>query len=287
MKRLIVVIAGIALIAFSCNNPKNSDDYKRLQAENDSLKLAGMKQSGAYDEMLSLLDQVEENFKKIKETENYLTEQSQAGGELSQSVKDRINNDMVLLTETLKKNKEQIAQLQSQLKNSGIKNSGLEKRLAAMTAEIEEKTKSIAALQDELERKNLIIVQQGQKIQDQMSSIQEQNQAIEQQHETITTQDKSMNTGYFAFGTKKELEEEKILAKGKLMQQGFNQDYFSKVDIRELRQIPFYAKKVKMLSTHPASSYALEKGADGNLTLVILDKQEFWSISKYMVAQVD
>ena len=287
MKKIIAVIAGITLLVFSCNSPKDSDEYKRLQAENDSLKLASLKQGGAYDEMLALLDEVEQNFKKIKEAENYLTEQSQVGGELSQSVKDRINNDMLLLTETLKKNKEQIVKLEQQLKSSGLKNSGLEKRLAAMAAEIEEKTKSIATLQEELEKKNIIIGVQGQRIAQQQSSIQQQNQSIEQQHETIVTQDKSMNTAYFAFGTKKELEKHKILTKGKLMQQGYNQEYFSKIDIRELRQIPFYTKKVKVLSTHPASSYALEKGSDGSLTLVILDKQEFWSISKYMVAQVD
>ncbi|MCD7973415.1 MAG: hypothetical protein LUG18_12275 [Candidatus Azobacteroides sp.] len=282
MKRVIFIMASILLLVSGCKNtnPKDSEELKKLQEENDSLRLAGVKQNEEYNEMLSLINEVEDNLRKIKETENYLTEQSQLGGELNQSARERINNDMQLLAETLQKNKSQISKLQGQLKSSGIKSDELEKRLAALVADIEEKTASIAALQDELERQNIIIVEQGQRIQEQSST-------IEQHSQTISHQDKTLNTGYYVFGTKKELEQEKILVKGKLMQQGYNQDYFTKVDIRELQQVPLYSKKVKMLSTHPASSYKLEKGPDGNQTLVITNKAEFWSISKYLVIQVN
>lgn len=279
MKKGFFIIMSIALVVFSCKNPKESDDYKRLEAENDSLRLAGVRQSNEYNEMLNLINEVEDNFRKIKETENYLVEQSKTGGELSASTKERINNDMQLLSETLKKNKDQIGKLQSQLKTSGIKSTELEKRLASLITEIEEKTASIAALQEELEKKNIIIMEQGQKIQ-------EQTTVIEQKEETITQQDKSLHTAYYVFGTKKELEEERILLKGQLMKQNYNHEYFTKVDTRDFAHVAFYAKKVKILSTHPASSYVLEKGADGNLTLVVLDKTEFWSISKYLVTQV-
>lgn len=287
MKKFLVLITCAVLLVPSCRNPKESDEYKRLQSENDSLKLAGVKQSGEYNEMLSLINEVEDNFRKIKETENYLTEQSKAGGELNRSTKDKISADMQLLTETLLKNKEQIAKLQSQLKNSGVKSTELEKRLSSLAQEVEEKTKSIAALQEQLEKQNIIIVEQGQRIQDQSVALEQQQAAIEQQGAQLSAQDKSLNTGYYVFGTKKELEEEKILVKGKLMQQGYNKDYFTQIDVRNLNQVPLYSKKAKMLSNHPASSFALEKAVDGNLTLTILNKKDFWSISRYLVIQVD
>ncbi|MCL1942111.1 MAG: hypothetical protein FWF54_00975 [Candidatus Azobacteroides sp.] len=284
---ILIVCAAVGLMIPSCQNPKNSEEYKQLQAENDSLKFAGLKQSGEYSEMLGLINEVEDNFRKIKETENYLTEQSQAGGELSRSTKERITDDMQLLTATLQKNKEQIQKLQNQLKSSGIKSAELTKRLSQLTQEVEEKTKSIAALQEQLEKQNLIIAEQGEKIQAQSTAIEQQKTAITQQGEQISAQDKSLNTGYYVFGTKKELEEEKILVKGKLMQQGYNKSYFTQIDIRNIEQVPLYTKKAKMLSVHPASSYVLEKTADGNLTLTVLNKKDFWSISRYLVIQVD
>ena len=280
MKKVFIIITSVVLGITSCNSPKESDEYRKLQAENDSLRLAGVKQSGEYNEMLTLINEVEDNFRKIKETENFLNEQALNSGELTRSTKDRINSDMQLLRETLQKNKDQISKLQKQLKSSGIKSNELEKRLNSLVAEIDEKTQSIAILQEELEKKNMLILEQGQRIQ-------EQSSAIEQQGQTISSQDKSLHTGYYVFGTKKELEGERILVKGKVMQQGYNKEYFTQIDIRNLERIPLYSKKAKMLSMHPASSYALEKAADGSLTLVIINKTDFWSISKYLVVQVN
>jgi len=281
MKKLFFLVACIAVLMLpSCKNPKDSEEYKRLETERDSLKSAGIKQANEYNEILALINEVEDKFREIKEMENYLTEQSKSGIELNRTTKDRILSDMQLLTDNLKKNKEQIQSLQKKLKASGLKSVELEKRIASLSQEIENKVQAIVTLQDELEKKNIIIAEQGQKIQEQLA-------AIEQQQEQLIYQDKSLNTGYYVFGTKKELEKEKILVKGKLMQQGFNKDYFAQIDIRNLNQIPLFSKKAKMLSTHPASSYILEKAVDKNLTLIILDLKDFWSVSRYLVIQVD
>lgn len=287
MKKMFLFITCFAaLMLYSCN-PKESDEYKRLQAERDSLKFAGTKQANEYNEMLSLINEVEENLLQIKEKENYLTEQSMGDKELSRTTKEKIMEDIQLLSDNLQKNKDQVAKLQKQLKDSGLKSENLEKRLSLLSKEVEEKAKTIAALQEELERKNIIIVEQGQKIQEQSSAIEQQSEAITQQKEQLSDQDKALNTGYYVFGTKKELENEKILVKGKLMQQGYNKDYFTSIDIRNLNRIPLYSKKIKMLSTHPASSYSFEKASDGDQTLLIINKKDFWSISRYLVIQVD
>ncbi|MDR2474393.1 MAG: hypothetical protein LBD45_00910 [Bacteroidales bacterium] len=280
MKKIFIFLASALLIATSCKNPKESDEYKRLQAENDSLRQAGIKQSGEYSDMLNLINEVEDNLQAMKEKENYLTEQSRTNGELTPSTRERINSDMTLLSETLKKNKEQIAKLQNQLKSSNNKYSDLEKRLSRLSTEIDEKARAIEALQEELQQQKTVIVAQGQ-------HIEEQSVAIERQHQTIAQQDQSLHTAYYVFGTKKELEQEKILVKGKVLQQGYNKDYFTRIDTRQMEQIPLYSKKARVLSTHPANSYTLEKNDNKELTFIILDKKEFWSIAKYLVIQVD
>ena len=98
-----------------------------------------------------------------------------------------------------------------------------------------------------------------------------------------------MNKVFYAFGTSKELREQGIIeARGKNLLKGdYNKDYFTAVDLRELKTVPLGAKKAKLLTSHPDGSYTLEKDNDGILTLVINNPEEFWSTSKYLVIQVD
>jgi hypothetical protein len=112
------------------------------------------------------------------------------------------------------------------------------------------------------------------------------------QSEKLHAQDKALNTAYYCFGTSKELKDQKILsgggvfAKSKVLQSGFNKDYFITIDIREVTEIPLFSAKAKLKSNHPQGSYQLDKDEDGNLTLKITDVKQFWSLGKYLVIEV-
>jgi len=157
MKKLLFLATCIAVLMLpSCKNPKDSEEYKRLEAERDSLKFAGIKQANEYNEIMGLINEIEDKFREIKEMENYLTEQSRSGAELNRTTKDKILSDMQLLTDNLKKNKEQIQSLQQKLKASGLKSVELEKRITSLFQEIENKVQAIVTLQDELEKKKIL-----------------------------------------------------------------------------------------------------------------------------------
>ena len=66
----------------------------------------------------------------------------------------------------------------------------------------------------------------------------------------------------------------------------FQKEYFTKVDITEMKELPLSAKKAKIITTHPAGSYKLE-GENKVDKLVILNPDEFWSVSKYLVIVVE
>ena len=89
------------------------------------------------------------------------------------------------------------------------------------------------------------------------------------------------------FGTKKELKEQQILVNGKVLQGNFNKEYFTKVDIRVDKEIKLYSRSAKMLTSHPSSSYTLQRDANKQYVLRITDPQLFWSTSKYLVVLVD
>ena len=61
---------------------------------------------------------------------------------------------------------------------------------------------------------------------------------------------------------------------------------FVNIDIRETKMIPVNSKKAKVLSAHPADSYTLETGEDGNLVLKINDEGAFWKQTKYLVVMI-
>ena len=71
-----------------------------------------------------------------------------------------------------------------------------------------------------------------------------------------------------------------------MLQDGFNKDYFISIDIREVKEIPLFAKKAKLRSNHPEGSYEFIEDEDGNLALIIKDENTFWSLGKYLVIEV-
>ena len=200
---------------------------------------------------------------------------------------------MQLVAQTLKENKEKLAQLQSQLKNSKYQSSQLKQTVDRLSAEIESKTAMITSLQEDLAKRDIRIKELDDAVSDLSGKVTDLSQETEEQKNTISTQDKELNTVFYVFGTTKELKEQKILSGGGLfkakevMKGDFNKDYFTKADLRTLKEIPLEMKKAKILTNHPEGSYSLVKNDKGLLTLVISDPQNFWSLSKYLVVNVD
>lgn len=289
MKKVVLVCICTAMLA-SCG--QNSGDYKKLKAENDSLRLENSKGNAEMNEIISTLNDVETDIQSIRDAENYLNIQQQTGGELEKSHREQIKDNMQLISETLKKNRQQISELQDKLKKSGIQSSALKKTIDRLSSELDQKATMIVALQEDLAKKNIRI----QELDDVVASLSEDVESLATttavQSEKLNQQDKALNTAYYCFGTAKELKDQKILtggglfAKSKALQSGFNKDYFISVDIREVKEIPLFASKAKLKSNHPEGSYELVKDEDGNLTLKILDTKAFWSLGKYLVIEV-
>ncbi len=289
MKKLLLVCTCATLLV-SCG--QNSAEYKKLKAENDSLKIENTKATSEMNEILTTLNDVEADIQSIRDAENYLNLQQQTGGEFSKSNREQIKQNMQLISETLKKNKETISQLEDKLKKSGIQSAALKKTINRLSSELDQKATMIVALQEDLAKKNVRI----QELDEMVSSLNEDVESLATtaaaQSEKLSEQDKALNTAYYCFGTSKELKDQKILSggglfsKSKVLQSGFNKDYFISVDIREVKEIPLFAAKAKLKSNHPEGSYEFVKDDDGNLTLNITDPKTFWSLGKYLVIEV-
>ncbi|MDH8701503.1 septal ring factor EnvC (AmiA/AmiB activator) [Dysgonomonadaceae bacterium PH5-43] len=284
MKKALLLTTVLALVFTSCG--KYSSEYKKLQAERDSIAAANAKVTSELDEVMLLFDEIEENFKSIKSAENYLSVQSSSTGELTPTVKERIQNDMKFITETLDKNRKQISDLEAKLKSSNLNSAQLSKTLNGLRLELEQKTMALVALKDELEQKNEQIASLSESVNTLSGDVQTLRTQSSLQQEMIKDQQNEINSVFYCFGTSKELKAQKILDGGQVGTD-LNRNYFIKENKHTLKVVPLYAKKGKLISKHPDGSYEFGKDANGQEELRILDVNNFWSLTKYLVVQVN
>ena len=260
MKKVALFALCAAALMTACDNVGQSKDA--LKAQNDSLMLELSNRDAELDEIMGSFNEIQEGFREINEAENRVDLQ---GNMESQSVSNKIKDDIRFISEKLKANREQIAKLEKQLQNSNYQSAQLKKAIKNLTAELNAKQQQIETLQAELASKNIRIAKT----------------------KTVEAQDKALNAAWFVFGTKSELKDQKILKKGDVLKDSeFNKDYFTQIDIRTDKEIKLYSKRAELLTTHPAGSYELVKDDKNQLTLKITNPKEFWSVSRYLVIQV-
>jgi len=258
-----------------------------MQAQKDSLELVNARNTTEMEEILSLLNEVEDNFNSIKSAENYLSVQSNTSGELAPSTKERINSDLRFISEILEKNRQKISELENKLQNSVSKSAQLQQSLNKLRLELEQKTMALVTLNEELERKDKKISELSTNISNLSKDVQDLRIQSNSQQQTISQQHKEIVTVYYCFGTSKELKNQRILMNNQLGA-NFNRDFFIKVDdYNKLQTIQLWAKKGKLVSKHPDGSYEFVKDAYNQVELHILDAANFWSLTKYLVVLVN
>jgi len=289
MKPIFSILAIVLFVSTSC--VKQSSDYQALKAQNDSLLNSKHKLQQEIDDYFSAMNQIEQNIEKIKSTENAVSIQP-VGQELDNDTRNKINEDLLYLNDMLQTNKEELARLKAKLKKSAFHSSELERTITRLTKSLEEETTKVALLQTELSKKDSLIVQLNNTVTEKEQNIEELSTENKTKETKIKEQDETIHTAWYVFGTRSELKEQKIITSDglfspqRVLQRDFNKNYFVRIDARNTKSIPLYSTRAKILTNHPKSSYTLEK-ENGNFVLLIVDPNEFWSVSKYLVIEVD
>lgn len=291
VKTIAGVSVALSLLVVGCTGNKGSS-YDKLKTSYDSLLMQSDKNQADLNEAIGIINEVESNLSQIADAEHRVQADA-LKGELNQSQKQQIMDEISLLRQTLQENKQNLAQQQEKLKRSGINIAALNKKIDLLSSQIAEKDQMIQSLQADLESARGMIARQDSLITEQTEKGAVNEATIAIQNKKLQAQDAALHQAYYCFGTLSELKEENIIkggglfSKAKVLPEGFNQDYFKQVDTRDLTTIALFAAKAHLRTQHPASSYHFEKDADGNQTLVIDNQQEFWSRSKYLVVEVE
>ena len=276
--------ASLCLAALvGCQDNKSKVD-NAVSAERDSLNKVIAQKDNEINDIMSTFNQIEEGLREIGQAEGRISVARDGEGA---SRTQRIAENMQFIQQTMQQNRELIDKLRTQLRESSINGEQLKKTIESLALQLEEKDKQLQQLRAELDAKDIHIMDLDEKIANLNTNVSNLSSESAKKSETISAQDKQLHTAWFVFGTKKELKDQQILKNGKVLQGNFNKEYFTKVDIRVDKEIKLYSRSAKMLTSHPSSSYTLQRDANKQYVLRITDPQLFWSTSKYLVILVD
>lgn len=283
MKKLLVFGLGLFAIAFTaCKQNKAQSDIAGM-TQNDSLQNIISQKDNEINDMMGIMNEIQEGFQKINEAENRVSiVKDGEGANKSQQIRENIQ----FIAKTMKKNRELIAKLQEQLGKSTLKGTQLKATIDNLLKQLDEKDQQLQQMRAELDAKDIHISELDETINNLNTNVSNLTTESTQKSQTISAQDKQLHTAWYVFGTKKELKDQRIIQDGKVLQANFNKSYFTKIDIRNTKEVKLYSKSARLLTMHPSSSYTLTRDASKQYVLNITNPDLFWSTSKYLVIQV-
>lgn len=288
MKKLLFILSIVVFV--SCGQHKK--EIARMQSKQDSIAQLASQKDNSILEFVSAMNEIQMNMDSVKTIQKLVSVQTAPGIELKADAKKRIIEDIRQINALLEKNKELVRSMQGKLNNSTVKIKELQSMIEILNKQMTDKDGELIRLNQELESLHVNVAGLNQKIE---TITTESEATISEKTRTIEEQTIAMNTVYYAFGTKKELEEKNVIEKeggvlgmGKTikLKKDFNRDYFMKVDLREFNQLPLNTKKAKVITTHPVDSYHFT-GTKTIESLVIDKSEEFWKASKYLLIVVE
>ena len=280
----------ILLLVCSCGN--SGSEVMKLVEERDSLRQINREQIERLDSYSKTIETLNETLDSIAYQENMIFFNN--NGEMP-ITKENVKHNLMRFEALLKKQGDKIRQLEKQLSESNDSNTKSLSLISHLKEQLNTKNIQIAQLKEELEKKNVDIVRLQEQVESQRltintqtATISELNQRTQRQGEALARQDAILNNGYVLIGSKDDLKRKGILKKGKIVADAaLDRSKFAKVDIREWREVSFTAKRPRILTNMPASSYEITTTGNRNFTLTVKNPSDFWRISTYLVIQTD
>lgn len=283
MKYGYCFIVVLVLLLCGCMEQKTQSVRRAQVTKDDSLQNVISQRDTQINNMMATMNEIQEGFNEISEVENRV---NLIQDDEREDKAEQIKEDVRFIADRMQQNRELIKKLQGQLRDSDFKSLELKKVITNMLRQLDEKDQQLQQLRAELDAKNIHITELDQTIVGLNDNVSALKSESDEKSLIINNQDVQLNTAWYVFGTRSELKDQRILFGDRVLQQNFNKNYFTKIDIRVTKEIKLYSKSAKMMTSHPAGSYELVRDNNKMYTLVVTNPQLFWSTSKYLVILV-
>ncbi|MBK5202434.1 MAG: hypothetical protein JJE45_01770 [Prolixibacteraceae bacterium] len=288
-----LLFVAIILLSVSCQQKK----ITKMQNSQDSIYKVMVQKDSTILDFVSTMNEIQMNMDSIKELQNIVRMDTGSGSEMGVDKKQRIISDISILNEILQENMKKVAELQKKLNASNMKNSALQKSVYILQKQISEKEKEIVLLKGVVSKLNIDVSNLNTELKTAVSVNDDKDKIITTKNEKINNQIVALNTAYYVFGSSRELMDHNIIEKKNgvlglgrtlVMSKDFDRNYFTKIDIRNLKTIQLFVKKAKIVTVHPEDSYHFIKGDKDIIDNLSIDNpKEFWKTNKYLVIVIN
>ena len=291
MKRFILALGVVAVLFSSCGKQELEEKIITQQKLQDSIEAVISIKDAEMESLFQELNAIEQSLSDVSAKYGNVNKLKNTSGEkVNKDTRARITDEIQNINELLANNKQKISKLNNQMATTGNKSKELATFVEKLQLRINEQEAQIQALTAELQQKKIVIENLNKNIED----LSKQNQVKDQQ---ILQVEQEKNTAYYIIGTKKELQAEDIvntsggfLGMGRKTKVSGDSELskYTKVDIRQFEQIPLNGKnKIKILTSHPSSSYTIEGDSKYPTSIKVKDARAFWGKSRFLVVMYD
>lgn len=285
-KNLLLLGVGAFLLASCSGNQKKLDE--------DSIRIADLtaeyQEAASFnDSLMLLMGDIYTGLDSINMQEGLLYNMGTGD---NYSRREEIRQNLNSIKARLAANKKLLSDMEAKVKASGNENSVMSKTISQLKERLSAQDAKITQLETELSEAKGQIEALNTQVAEGQEQVKAETAAKEEAQAQAVAAENVANRVYYAIGTSKDLKskgllEKKFLGTTKVLKGDFDSSYFVTADKRTLTSIPTNSKKVKIWSNMPQGSYRITGAEDGPKTIQITDPAKFWSLSSYLVVQVD
>ena len=282
----------LSLITISCvsNSETVSEESRRI----DSLKSVLSSKDQAInslefqklndDSIVNLyalyIQKIKDNINEINKQELIINNKKNNPDFIEKDTTDIIKS-IKILSKKLQENESMILALNNAVKLEKDKNSQFVSKVTDLKEEIAQSNREVYYLKEELNSMN--------------ASFEAIFKKYNLQNKKISDLNQKLNEVAYVIGSKSELLDNGVLTKSggligigktRKLNSDLNTDYFTYVSKYKFQNIPLGYKTVRLMTAHPTNSYRFSNPNEIIDSLIIINQDDFWRNSKFLVLEV-
>ena len=282
----------LSLTIFSCasNSESVSEESRRIdslqsvlsskdQAIN-SLEFQKLNDDSIVNLYALYIQKIKDNINEINKQELIINNKKNNPDFIDKDTTDIIKS-IKILSKKLQENESMITALNNAVKQEKNKNSQFASKVTDLKEEIAQSNREVYYLKEELNSMN--------------ASFEAIFKKYNFQNKKISDLNQKLNEVAYVIGSKSELLDNGVLTKSggligigktRKLNSDLNTDYFTYVSKYKFQNIPLGYKTVRLMTAHPTSSYRLSNSNEIIDSLIIINQDDFWRNSKFLVVEV-
>ena len=282
----------LSLITISCvsNSETVSEESRRIdslqsvlsskdQAIN-SLEFQKLNDDSIVNLYALYIQKIKDNINEINKQELIINNKKNNPDFIEKDTTDIIKS-IKILSKKLQENESMILALNNAVKLEKDKNSQFVSKVTDLREEIAQSNREVYYLKEELNSMN--------------ASFEAIFKKYNLQNKKISDLNQKLNEVAYVIGSKSELLDNGVLTKSggligigktRKLNSDLNTNYFTYVSKYKFQNIPLGYKTVRLMTAHPTSSYRLSTSNEIIDSLIIINQDDFWRNSKFLVVEV-